>query len=373
MRLAAAIAVAGAVALAPSAMAAPVITPKLFGTAGDNGWYRSNVTVNWTVTDDAGLPIVSTQGCDPSTVTNDTPPTGTSLTCTATSQVDPSTTIQRSRSVVVSVDRVPPGAITAGADASDDGGWFNHPIQVSWKGSDAGSGMASCTSTPYLGPDATGVSLSGACRDKAGNVSGSVPFVFSYDATPPILARVTVVPDDEGARIAWQAPDAAHVVVIRSAAGARAAASDVVYDGTGTSFRDGGLKNGRRYTYVVQAEDVAGNAASASATVTPTAEASTKHLLSPGAGSSLSRPPLLRWRRVARASYYNVQLFRNGKKILSAWPTKPQYQLRSRWRYRGKRHRLVHGTYRWLLWAGYGHRSQHRYGRLLGRRTFVVH
>jgi len=61
-----------------------------------------------------------------------------------------------------------------------------------------------------------------------------------------------------------------------------------------------------------------------------------------------------------------------AKKILSAWPTKPQYQLRSRWRYRGHRHRLVPGTYRWLLWAGYGHRSQHRYGRLLGRRTFVV-
>ena len=51
--------------LAPSAMAAPVITPKLFGTPGDNGWYRSNVTVNWTVTDDAGLPIINTQGCDP--------------------------------------------------------------------------------------------------------------------------------------------------------------------------------------------------------------------------------------------------------------------------------------------------------------------
>ena len=31
-----------------------------------------------------------------------------------------------------------------------------------------------------------------------------------------------------------------------------------------------------------------------------------------------------------------------------------------------------HGTYRWLLWAGYGHRSEHRYGRLLGKRTFVV-
>ena len=162
------------------------------------------------------------------------------------------------------------------------------------------------------------------------------------------------------------------MTVMRSPAGARAAQSEVVYDGTGDAFTDTGLKNGTRYTYLVQAADLAGNTATGSATVTPTADASTKHLLSPGAGSSVSRPPLLRWRKVARASYYNVQLFRNGRKILSAWPTRPQYQLRSRWRYRGERHRLVHGSYRWLLWAGYGHRSEHRYGRLLGRRTFVV-
>ena len=161
-------------------------------------------------------------------------------------------------------------------------------------------------------------------------------------------------------------------MVMRSATGARAPQTSVVYDGTGDEFTDRGLTNGTRYTYVVQAVDAAGNTASASATVTPTAEASTKHLLSPGAGSSLSRPPLLRWRKIARASYYNVQLVRNGKKILSAWPTKPQYQLRSTWRYHGKRHRLVKGTYRWLLWAGYGKRSQHRYGKLLGRRTFVI-
>src|SRR5204862_7739305 len=100
------------------------------------------------------------------------------------------------------------------------------------------------------------------------------------------------VPDDAGARLAWQAGGRARVTVMRSAAGAGAAKTDVVYDGTGTTFRDHGLRNGRRYAYVVQAEDVAGNAASASATVTPTADASTKHLLSPGAGPSLSRPPL---------------------------------------------------------------------------------
>ena len=267
-----------------------------------------------------------------------------------------------------------PRRSSANADRlADGGGFYNHPLTATWTGADATSGIASCTSTPYSGPDGTGISLTGTCTDKAGNVSAPVPFVFNYDATPPALTAVTAVPDDAGARLAWQASGAAKVMVMRSPAGARAAQSDVVYDGTGDAFTDTGLRNGTRYTYLVQAVDAGrqhGHRLGHASPRPPTRRPST--CCRPGAGSSLSRPPLLRWRKVARASYYNVQLFRNGRKILSAWPTKPQYQLRSRWRYRGQRHRLVHGSYRWLLWAGYGHRSEHRYGRLLGRRTFVV-
>jgi hypothetical protein len=199
-----------------------------------------------------------------------------------------------------------------------------------------------------------------------------VPFVFSYDATPPTLAGVTAKPDDAGARLAWQASGASRVMVTRSSGTARTAQSGVVYDGTGAGFTDTGLKNGAKYTYLVQAFDPAGNAASDSVTVTPDAAASTEHLLSPGFQSRLSRAPVLRWRKITRASYYNVQLFRKGKKVLSAWPTKPQYQLKRVWRYRGKRHRLVAGTYWWYIWAGYGHRSEHRYGKLLGRRSFTI-
>ena len=60
----------------------PVVTPVVSGTLGDNGWYRSNVGVSWTVTDPES-PIVSTSGCGPSLVAVDT--TNTSFTCTATS------------------------------------------------------------------------------------------------------------------------------------------------------------------------------------------------------------------------------------------------------------------------------------------------
>ena len=343
----------------------PVISLSVFGTAGDNGWYVSNVLVNWSVSDpESG--VLSQTGCGPTTITADT--AGTKLSCSATNTAG----LPASQGTNIRRDATPPSVVANADRATDGGGFYNHPLTARWTGVDPTSGIASCTSSPYGGPDGTGISLIGTCKDKAGNVSPPVPFVFDYDATPPALTSVTAVPDDAGARLAWQASGAATVTVMRSLAGARAAQSEVVYDGTGDAFTDTGLKNGTRYTYLVQAADLAGNTATGSATVTPTADASTKHLLSPGAGSSLSRPPLLRWRKVARASYYNVQLFRNGRKILSAWPTRPQYQLRSRWRYRGERHRLVHGSYRWLLWAGYGHRSEHRYGRLLGRRTFVV-
>jgi hypothetical protein len=335
-----------------------------FGTSLTPGWYVSDVWINWALTN-VSPPL--TVDCPPVHLVTDT--SGRTATCSAT---DASGTTTKT-TTTIRIDRTPPTVVVGADRPPDSGGFYNHPLTIRWTGSDATSGTDSCMSAPYSGPDGTGISLTGTCKDKAGNVSAPVPFVFDYDATPPVVASVTAVPDDAGARLAWQAAGAVRVTVMRSAAGAGAARTDVVYNGDGAGFRDRGLKNGRRYTYLVQAVDAAGNTASGSTSVTPTADASTKHLLSPGAGSRLSRPPLLRWRRIARASYYNVQLLRNGRKILSAWPTKPQYQLRSRWRYRGKRHRLVAGTYRWLLWAGYGHRSQHRYGKLLGRRTFVIH
>ena len=60
----------------------PVVTPHIFGTLGLNGWYVTNVTVNWTV-EDPESQILETRGCDAITLVNDT--TGTPLTCYARS------------------------------------------------------------------------------------------------------------------------------------------------------------------------------------------------------------------------------------------------------------------------------------------------
>ena len=60
----------------------PVITPNVAGTVGSNGWYVSDVSVTWDVTD-AESPIDSLTGCGPATVNADT--ASRKLTCRATS------------------------------------------------------------------------------------------------------------------------------------------------------------------------------------------------------------------------------------------------------------------------------------------------
>jgi hypothetical protein len=60
----------------------PVVTPNVAGTLGSNGWYVSDVMVNWDVQDPESE-IVSLAGCDPATISSDT--TGAALSCAATS------------------------------------------------------------------------------------------------------------------------------------------------------------------------------------------------------------------------------------------------------------------------------------------------
>jgi hypothetical protein len=44
----------------------------------------------------------------------------------------------------------------------DRNGWYNHAVGISFNGTDATSGIASCTSASYGGPDSGSASFSGA-------------------------------------------------------------------------------------------------------------------------------------------------------------------------------------------------------------------
>lgn len=78
----------------------PVITPQITGTLGSNGWYRSAVTVNWSVSDpESG--ITSSTGCAPANLTADT--AGVTLTCSATNGVALSTSVP----ITIKIDKTP--------------------------------------------------------------------------------------------------------------------------------------------------------------------------------------------------------------------------------------------------------------------------
>ena len=65
-------------------------------------------------------------------------------------------------------------------------GWYNHPVSVAFSGSDATSGVESCTAATYSAlRRARAASQPGTCTDRAGNRSNPLGFGLKYDATPP--------------------------------------------------------------------------------------------------------------------------------------------------------------------------------------------
>ena len=167
----------------------------------------------------------------------------------------------------------------------------------------------------------------------------------------------------------WRVPsdlDFDHVVVTRTATATGRAT--VIYRGRGTTATDRGVRTGRLYRYAVVSYDTAGNASGAVAVrVRPLLA-----LVSPRRGALVTRPPLLDWRTTRGATYYNVQLFRGDRKILSRWPTRSRLQLASRWRFQGRIYRLTPGRYTWYVWPGFGRRAERQYGALIGASFFTV-
>ncbi len=95
-------------------------------------------------------------------------------------------------------------------------------------------------------------------------------------------------------------------------------------------------------------------------------------LIAPASGARLSGPPLLRWKPVKGASYYNVQVWKGERKLLSAWPRAGRLRLHKSWTYNGFERRLSPGTYTWYVWPGYGRQTAASYGKMLGKRTFRI-
>ena len=165
----------------------PTITAAIGGTAGLAGWYTSNVTVSWTVTA-AGSTISNSSGCDPVTITADTGPAGTTLTCTATS--DGGTT---TKSVTVKRDATPPTVLYAGNQGSYA---ILQTVAITCTATDPspGSGIASSSCANIQGPaygfGAGAHTFSSVAADAAGN-QGHATTSFTVTPTAADLCTLT--------------------------------------------------------------------------------------------------------------------------------------------------------------------------------------
>ena len=344
----------------------PVVTYSIDGITGTNSWYRGSthgnfIVVHWTISDPESA-IISTT-CE-QYVQVSGPNTGTTRHCAATSEGG-TTAIDTK---VLKVDATPPTGVSASLSRGPDfKGWYNHPVGVSWHGGDATSGIASCGTVMYAGPDRSAASVASGCTDKAGN-STSAPISLSYDATAPVLSKLAVASRAGSNLVRWASTSAAadDIVVQRRARGGKS--ESVVFRGKASSFTDRKIAPSLEYTYAVRSFDQAGNGSKRALVVgLPKVLTLGKTLYVPRAAGK----PILRWPRVRDARYYHVQLFRGSKRIFVAWPRNHQLGLPAAWRLAGHRYQLGPGRYRWYAWAGLGARSFARY-RTIGSAQFIV-
>jgi hypothetical protein len=339
----------------PSVTAAPSRLPD----AG--GWYNHRLTVDWSGSD----PVSGTSSCSSYAYAGpdaaSVQPTGV---CT-----DKAGNTSAPAAFSFRFDATPPtGVAPAPARPPDHGGWYNRPFAVRWSGSDALSGIASCTNVTYDGPTNGATALTGSCTDQAGNGSGSVGYSFKYDSTPPAFKGLSLTPLDKAVTVRWRTSGASGFKVTRKP-GLGTAASSVVYDGPASSFTDRRVENYVRYRYAVTAEDPAGNDLARTAAATPMPVLFAPR---PGTRVEAGSSPLFAWRPAPKATYYNVQLWLGGHAVGAWWPSRPRLKLPSRWHFGDSPQALEQGTYTWYVWPGRGPRRLGKYGRLLGKSTFVV-
>jgi len=233
-----------------------------------------------------------------------------------------------------------------------------------------GSGFEPCSSpASYAGLADGGHAFGVRATDAAGNV-GAASASWTIDATAP---QTTI---DSAPALRTTARSAVFTFSASESATFQCRLDGGSFAPCGSPSSYAGLASGV-HRFAVRAIDAAGNvdatpAGSEWTVAVVTRTVARSALFAPAAGARVTRPPLLRWRPVRGATYYNVQLYRAGRKVLTAWPTQTRLQLRAQWRFNGRAQRLEPGVYRWYVWPGRGQITARRYGKVLGSSTFVV-
>jgi hypothetical protein len=327
--------------------------------------------------------------------------------------------------LTLSIDTTAPSATVAVSDQGA-GGIVKGTVRISRTSADAGSGVAS--SVLRIGPVgacATGSTVHASwnttrytdgfydvCNvvtDRAGHTTTAAvtvqvvnavpapvpvapvvtaPAVDAAVAAPPALTPPSATVQDKDApkapsklavvevrtkkgttlipmTLRWANPvasDLARVVVILNLKRPPRGVSDgsIVYSGlrTSTAFK---LRAGQSGYLALFAYDRSGNVSAPARRMVSLASLIP---LRPLTGSRVTSAPLMSWKAKQGTAYYNVQVFRNGRRILVGWPSQAFYRLPA--------YLLEPGVFTWYVWPAIKHvNAAPTFGELIGRATFV--
>lgn len=166
--------------LQPQDATSPVIVPIFEGVLGDNGWYRSDVQLRWSITDPDAL-ITSTSNCQDQLVTEDT--SNWLQPCIGTTgsggQIWGWASIRR--------DATPP-QISATSNSPNAAGWYNNSVTYTYTCFDWLSGVVSCPASETVLQEGVGLIVaSKTIRDNAGNTAATLEQTHNIDRTPPVV------------------------------------------------------------------------------------------------------------------------------------------------------------------------------------------
>ncbi len=167
----------------------PTITGVASPAANAAGWNNTNVTVTWTCVPGTA-PIASTSS--PSVVTTEGANQVVTGTCT---DVAGNTA---SASVTVNIDKTPPTITANASPAPNAAGWNNSAVTVTFTCADSLSGVATCPAQQVVSTPGANQIIQGTAVDAAGN-SASAQVTLNISETPPmILASVSPSPNAAG-------------------------------------------------------------------------------------------------------------------------------------------------------------------------------
>jgi hypothetical protein len=271
-------------------------------------------------------------------------------------------------------------------------------VSVSGTAADAGSGVASsalhvgaagaCAQGPVIGAQwDTTASANGSydvCNvvtDNAGHTGIAVVTVTVANGKPPKVVdpapqpptRVTLtrarsksITANVTLTLRWVAPTAtpglASVLVVLNLSHAPKRPSDglKVYRGLGTSTKLT-LRPGQTGYLALYSYTKAGVYSRPARTKVSLASLIP---LRPLTGSVLHAPPVLSWKPERGSAYYNLQLYRNGKRVLVVWPSHASYRIPAS--------TLISGNYVWYVWPALrSGGATPKFSSLIGRATFV--